>query len=225
MQHFQLVKKSQNGKTGPIPVSTSTAVTCPDACIFKANGCYAEAGYYTRLNWSKVNDGARGTSWSSFIEAVKRIKPAQIWRHNVAGDLPGVNNDIDSSMLAELTEANTGKRGFTYTHKPVLDNPSNAKAVKQANEQGFTVNLSANNLKHADELKALNIGPVAVVVPEHTERLTYTPAGNKVVICPAQQKDNVTCETCGLCAIAKRNTIIGFRAHGKSKNKVSQLVK
>lgn len=222
--HYQLVKKSSNEKTGPIPVSVSAAPTCPDACPFKSNGCYAEAGYYTRLNWAKVTDGARGLLWDAFIDAVRQIASGQIWRHNVAGDLPGINNNIDAGKLAELTQANSGKRGFTYTHKP-MNTPTNRDAVKLANENGFTVNLSANNLKHADELKELNIAPVVVVVDENAPRLMHTPAGNKVVICPAQQRDDVTCKSCGLCAIASRKAIIGFRAHGTSKAKINQIVK
>ncbi len=222
---YQLVKKSGNIKTGAIPVSTSSAETCPDACPFKSNGCYAEAGYYTRLNWNKVTDGTRGSNWSEFLSAVKSIALGQVWRHNVAGDLPGENNHIDASMLKDLTEANSGKRGFTYTHKPVLDNRDNASAVKQANASGFTINLSANNLEHADKLKALNIAPVVVVIPEDSSALQYTPAGNKVVTCPAQTKDNVTCASCKLCSIGNRKTIIGFLAHGNQKKKIADIIK
>lgn len=223
--NYQLVKKSANEKTGPIPVSTSDAKTCPDSCVFKDQGCYAKAGYYTRLNWTKVSEGLRGTTWNPFLDAVKAIAAGQIWRHNVAGDLPGLNETIDVDMLRELTSANTGKRGFTYTHKPVLDNDENASAVREANKNGFTVNLSGNTLEHADRLKELNIAPVVVVVDENAPALQYTPAGNKVVVCPAQQRDNVTCATCGLCAIANRKAIVGFRAHGAAKKTVNKLVK
>jgi len=70
-----------------------------------------------------------------------------LWRHNEAGDLPGEGDDIDVPKLRALVQANRGKRGFTYTHKPVLDNPQNAVAIKCANQNGFTVNLSADSIE------------------------------------------------------------------------------
>lgn len=85
-----------------------------------------------------------------------------LWRHNQAGDLPGENDTIDLVALAQLAEANVGKRGFTYTHKPMT--ADNAAAVKQANARGFTINLSADNLSEADDLAEMQVGPVVVVL-------------------------------------------------------------
>ena len=216
--------KSGNEKTGPIPVSTSSSDTCPSTCpLLATKGCYAKHGPLG-WHWNKVSNGLRGNSWSDFIATVKSLADGQLWRHNQAGDLPGKDTNIDASQLAELTAANQGKRGFTYTHKPMTSH-TNKDAVKLANENGFTVNLSANNLEHADELKELNIAPVVVVLPENAERKLNTPKGNTVIVCPAQQRDDVTCASCKLCSIANRKVIIGFRAHGTSKARVSKLVK
>ena len=38
------------------------------------------------------------------------------------------------------------------------------KAIADANANGFVVNLSADTLAEADELAALNVGPVVVVL-------------------------------------------------------------
>ena len=43
------------------------------------------------------------------------------------------------------------KNGFTYTHK--TNDANNFDKIKYANDNGFTINLSANNLKHADEIE------------------------------------------------------------------------
>ena len=88
--------------------------------------------------------------------------------------------------------------------------------MADANAGGFTVNLSANTLAHADELAALAIGPVAVVLDatEGERADAVTPAGRKVVTCPATYRDNVTCASCKLCAVADRKVIVGFPAHG-----------
>jgi len=203
-------------KTGPIPVSTSSKATCPDACPFKSGGCYAQGGPLN-IHWNKITSGERGTDFEGFLAAVKKIRRGQLWRHNQAGDLAGDNNVIDTKALKALVSANRGRKGFTYTHKPMT--AENMEAVRHANENGFTVNLSANNLRHADELKALNVGPVVVVLPSDQTKNTITPDGHKVVVCPAVIRDDVTCASCGLCQ-KQRNAIVGFPAHGIAKKKV-----
>jgi hypothetical protein len=141
-----------------------------------------------------------------------------LWRHNQAGDLPGVDGEIDAVALRALVRANKGKRGFTYTHKPMT--PANVRAVKSANDSGFTINLSADTLEQVDALKALNVGPVVVVLPWDQKENIQTAAGHGVVICPAVTRDNVTCESCGLCAWKDRKVVIGFPAHGSKKKQV-----
>ena len=221
-----LTIKSDNVKTGPIPVSTSSFKQCPPACPFAKNGCYADSGPLA-IHWRKVTEGERGLEWPEFIQAITSLPKGQIWRHNQAGDLPGIGNRIASGLLNELVTANRGKKGFTYTHKPMLGTTpqatSNRNAVASANAAGFTINLSANNPAHADELASLAIGPVVCVVPSTTKSNLTTPNGRKVVICPATQRDNVSCATCQLCARGDRSVIIGFPAHGTSKKKADAI--
>ncbi len=99
----------------------------------------------------------------------------------------------------------------------------NRGAIAFANEQGFTVNLSADTLADADRLTALNIGPVVTLLPESQTVNTKTPAGRKVVVCPAAVRDGISCETCGLCARAGRDYVIGFPVHGTSKKKAATV--
>lgn len=226
--HIHFTHISSNAKTGPIPVSTTSADTCPDACPFKRvnddeNGCYAAYGPLA-LHWKKVTTGQRGNEYDSFLSLVRALPDGQLWRHNQAGDLPGLGDSIDSAALAALVAANTGKRGFTYTHKPM--SADNQTAVAHANQSGFTVNLSGNNLAHADELAALDVGPVVSVVPQDTPHKFQTPAGRNGVICPAQTRDNVSCATCQLCARSNRNgLIIGFLAHGSGAKKAEKIAR
>ena len=78
--NIQFVKKSSNSKTGAIPTTTSDRKTCPSSCPFiGVNGCYAEAGYYTRMNWDKVSSGERGDLFPTFISNIKKIKAGQLW--------------------------------------------------------------------------------------------------------------------------------------------------
>jgi hypothetical protein len=220
--HITLI--SSNIKTGPIPVTTSSAETCPPECPFKKSGCYADSGPLA-LHWSKVTSGERGESLDALCNQIKSFPRGQVWRHNQAGDLPGIGSVIDSGELAKIVSANKGRRGFTYTHKPLEgeENTANRDAVKSANANGFTINLSANNAAHADRLAELQAGPVVCVVPEATEDVFYTPAGRRGIICPAQQRDDITCANCQLCQRSNRSVIIGFRAHGTNKKKAEAI--
>lgn len=50
-----------------------------------------------------------------------------------------------------------------------------------------------------------------------------TPKGRKVVVCPATHRDDVSCKTCGLCAVRDRKVIVGFPAHGVHKSRASAI--
>jgi hypothetical protein len=121
-----------------------------------------------------------------------------------------------------LVAANAGRKGFTYTHKPMAT-PEAREAVRAANAGGFTVNLSADTLAQADALAAHGIGPVVVVLPSDATQGTLTPEGRKVVVCPATQRDDVTCATCTACANSRRSVIIGFPAHGASAKRATAV--
>jgi hypothetical protein len=217
--HLTLV--SRNVKTGPIPVSTTSAESCPSACPFNnANGCYAASGPLA-LHWRKVTNGLSGDSYGAFLDKVSRLIKGQLWRHNQAGDLIGAGDTLDVQALALLVKANKGKRGFTYTHKP-LASQEERDAIRDANKGGFTVNLSGNTLAHADSLVDLGIAPVVVVLPHDATQNTVTPKGRKVVVCPATQRDDVSCASCGLCQ-KQRDSIVGFPAHGTSKRKADLI--
>lgn len=227
-QFYVLNPVSGNTKTGPIPVSTSNSGTCPDACPIKLKGCYAKYGP-VGMHWRKLDEGSskNAKEWGEFLKDVKRIPRGSLWRHNQAGDLNGVEGTgrVDQVKLLELVNANKGKRGFTYTHYDTLENGLNRACVKDANAQGFTINLSGNDVNHADKLKALDIAPVVVLMPRDAEKVSYTPAGNKVVICPAENTDKVNCMSCGLCQVVDRNYIIGFRAHGTAAKTVELIAR
>ena len=205
---YHFVKQSANMKTGPIPVTYSERDTCPPSCPHYRADCYAE-DYYTRMTWDKV--AQRGQDLAGLCLAIDQLPPGQLWRHNVAGDLPGTGEDLDPVALGQIVRANIGRRGFTYTHKK---SPDALHWASMATQWGFTVNLSADDVGEADALAEAQAGPVVAIVPMDTPEKTFTPAGRTVIVCPAQTRDNVTCATCGLCARADRSVIVGFRAHG-----------
>lgn len=211
--HF--IRTSSNRKTGPIPVTYSERKTCPESCPHYRTDCYAE-DYYTRLSWDKVSD--RGSDLPETCASIAALPAGQLWRMNVAGDLPGEGEDVDPYALGEIVRANIGRRGFTYTHKK-------SKAAifwaRHATDWGFTVNLSADDAGEADQLADHGL-PLTCIVPMDTPERTTTPAGRAIVVCPAQTREDKTCETCGLCQRADRAVIVGFRAHGSKAKQTDQ---
>jgi hypothetical protein len=146
---------------------------------------------------------------------VRALPDGTLWRHNIAGDLPGANDTIDAGKLEQLSKANHGKRGFTYTHYPTT--AENLQAISKACDEGFTVNLSANSPAHAVQLSLYGL-PVASVVPiDHGEQ-TRLIDGVKFITCPATYRDDITCATCKLCSLQNRDSVIAFPAHGARKN-------
>lgn len=231
---FQFTRVSGNSKTGPIPVSVTNSASCPTNCPLDKNGCYAQTGMVA-MHWRKLDKVASGAvsagskgygspyDQSQLLGAIQALPKGQLWRHNIAGDLPHNEQTIDAEFIQGLTRVNTGKRGFTYTHHEVTENKVNSSLIKQANDYGFTVNLSANNPAHADQLKSLNIGPVVCVLPDEykpgDKKTMQTPAGNTIVICPAVTDEKINCAVCGVCAVSTRKSIIGFPVHGVAKRK------
>ncbi len=217
--YVHITPKSSNKKTGPIPVTTTEQSSCAPTCPFIGKGCYAKSGPLA-LHWRKVSAGERGTDWQGLCDFIQALPDRQVWRHNQAGDLPHILGDINPAMMAHLVVANTGKRGYTYTHHVL--NKHNIEIIERCNRQGFTVNASTESLSAADDAIKQGI-PAVVVVPNNQPVPECTPDGHKVVLCPAQSRDT-NCAECKLCSQAKRTCVVAFQAHGTAAKTVNQLV-
>jgi len=220
-----ITEKSGNSKTGPILTTMIERDSCPTICPFYNKGCYSLYGP-CKMNWDKVQ--SRGVDWDVFCFMVEAFKPRSLWRYGIAGDLPGKGNRIDKRKITKLVKTSAKSNGYCYTHKPVLKTKfakQNKELIKYANDNGFCINLSANNLNEADRLVDLNIGPVVVVLPKDSPKGLKTNKGNKVVKCPAELNSDFTCADCGLCAKIDRKIIIGFEAHGAASKTVSEIAK
>lgn len=216
--------KSENRKTGKIPVSMTSARTCPPSCGYFGAGCYAER-HVLGAHWRRLSGGA-GRTWSAFCEMVRALPAGQLWRHNEAGDLPGDGESLSESALVELAGAARHTRGFTYTHKlgkslPFLQRESHFKALRYLNAHGVTVNLSIDKFEELDEFAQYDL-PMTVVLPEDAKRVTFTKQGRKVIVCPAQTNEGTTCSTCGICQHNDpTRAIVGFLAHGNAAAQIT----
>lgn len=205
-------RQSGNKKVGPIPTATVQKSTCPGSCPLKENGCYANSGM-TRFRWDEV--AAKGISWDKFCDEIRALPAGTLWRYAIAGDLPGEGEDIDVDELMALINANVGKNGFTFTHKPL--NQRNSVSIGIAISNGFTINISAWDAADADAKLAADVAPVVCMIPWGTPALSETPGGVPVVACLAQVYDDKTCQNCGLCSKASRKFVIGFYPHGPGR--------
>ncbi len=221
--NYHLTVTSKNAKTGPIAVTTSSKDTCPDICPLKKKGCYADNGPL-QLHWELITQQKRGVSFDDFLILLLKLKRFSELRYGQAGDLPKIKDDtdtIDSEKLSRLTAVIKQRKlkAYAYTHFPVMDHLANQNAIKHANDNGFTINLSANNISEVDALLDLNIAPVAVIMNQSAPKVSYTEQGNKIVICPAQTNKKTTCMDCMLCQKHDRDFSIGFYPHGTSVKK------
>ena len=218
MSNFHISRVSGNKKTGPIPVTTTSKDSCPLTCGFYSD-CYAKAGPLN-LHWNFVSNGdKRALSEEQFLSGIKALPRGQLYRHNQAGDLvqsaPGV---IDTVFLNRLVKASKGKRGFTYSHHVLT--PNNLKAIKEANDNGFTINLSTDTKKQgAETFKKYGLPTVAVLAIDAPN--VEVVDGVKIVACPAEKSDKINCSNCALCAVPNRDYVIGFRAHGTFKKRAN----
>ena len=156
--------------------------------------------------------------------------------------MPGDKKNLDERKCYQLADANDERDGFTYSHYDVIDNEHNRKVLTVVNQSNFTVNLSGNNMVHADQLVETGAGPVCTVLPKElgrekkkgkwTEPLAdyrarvknlKTPAGNGVAPCPATYLDDLSCLDCMLCAKKDRKKIVGFPAHGTGARKADAV--
>ena len=240
---------SSNVKLGPIPATYSSSHTCPPACPLQASGCYADAGYHTRLAWGRA-DG-RGNqnnvhAWPAFLSWVANLARGQRWRHNTGGDLPGQRDRLNETACWELARAAAPTDPIIFTHYPILAEDvraatgEEAEAIARHNrhvlrwmaEYGVTVNVSANSPEHAGRLRAAwPEFPVAIVADlkegeRHTLNLSN---GDRADTCPATLAgSNVTCASCGLCAskaASRRKVSPIFPAHGTGAKKACVVVR
>ena len=234
---------SGNSKIGRIPATWSTMDTCPPSCPMlkvpegkKAPPCYYFGGYRTGAQGRRLaeNKNGRALDPEQFIGWVLTLPVGQLWRDRVGGDqIPDLDLDptgetLSASQLREVTRANKRRkaRGFGYCHYDVLDNWRNRESLTRANQDGFTLNASANNIPHALRIKAAAPAlPIAVMVPSDYTIKSQVIDGLHIVLCPNHWNKAIDCQRCGLCAISDRDYAIALPAHGTAKKAANVIAR
>lgn len=219
VHRYSFARVSSNRKTGPIPVSSTDRGSCPGECSFKKNGCFAE-NFPLVVHWNKLDH--TGLTLDELCGKYKELPKRQLARHNAAGDLPKREDGlINAAALEQMTDAASRIELFTYTHFDPFEFV-NHDAIMAANRSGFTINLSAESYTEVDGYLDLAIAPVVVSVPRGTPKVSFTPKGRQVTLCPADYSD-MTCDRCGICAVSERKGAIAFTAHGPSAARVERI--
>jgi len=228
--HSALTVPSKNSKTGAIAVSTTSRHSCPDGCPLHGDqGCYAEAGYYTRMHWDNVTKGKAGKPPLEFIRQVFALPANQMFRHNVAGDLWPDPKNADLIYYPYLEELAKAARhlhaAWTYTHYPLdgIIGARNKQSIFDAEENHkFVINVSTESI--ATAVQRYQEGLLVTVVQPPGGPRTFKHNNIRFVQCPATlENSTVTCQTCGghkskpLCANPNRQCIVVFPAHGGKK--------
>lgn len=228
---MRIFPATANAKLGPHCACTySPRNTCPNDCPFKkkdekTNGCYAD-GVRTACVWDKIEESAKRVDLAGLEAAVRELPPGYLLRHNVAGDIarPGTNS-VNGPLLSELTRIYSRVSAWTYTH--CAKTQANLKKLAAACNAGFTVNQSCERASDCDKAAAAGVPSVLAVVSFETMP-KRTPAGLKIIPCPAQVNEHKSCSNCSargpLCRMRDRSFVIAFEAHGTAIRKAQASI-
>lgn len=208
--------KSSNTKTGPMPtISRPIETTCPTTCAFLpkplgGNGkCYANG---------RINGTVKKLATDLTVEAAAarinkgKAKGARYIRDRVVGDIMQGPRDAQTVDLGYVNEVAalataTGLTAYGYTH--AYDQLSSVDVLAIA-ATGYVMNASCNTVEDIERAVALGM-PTTYAGDDLIDGEMI--AGRRIVTCPAQTRDDVTCASCGLCAKPNRAATVRFLIH------------
>ena len=215
--------------TGPYCASsyTSIAATCPSACPFRDNGCFAQAGA-SHLTMGKLDRAGRRTTGLE-VTLAEAAKLNRLWVRGVPQDGARGGRDLRLHVGGDTSctrgaEALAGavlrlrNRGlgdcWTYTHawRTIPRNAFGSISVLASCETPADVELAADR------------GYVAAVTVDKFRTRKAFPVGSgiKAIPCPFEARGGKpTCVECRLCfddaGLRRRDRAIAFAAHGSDK--------
>lgn len=216
-----------NGSKKVDATYASIEATCPKACPFKGEGCYAQMGYVA-ITTNKLDRGAENLT----AYQVAKVEADAINNSYNGGPVPAgrdlrihVAGDARSSGCAKLIakavdrwKARGGNKVWSYTHAWRL--------VPRSAWGQVSILASVESVKDVKAARAQGYAP-AIVVPEHPGDKAFYLEGSKTkwIPCPAQTR-NIGCTDCRLCfnadGLLKRNSGIAFAAHGAGSAKAKR---
>lgn len=221
--NWQLRAGTQNRKLGPgAYVVSLSSDTCPNDCPLKDGGCYAKQGRL-RIHWDRLDRGEsseghgrwKGRGFESLCATLRKHVPqGALLRIGDVGD-PSHHGRVSIQLVRTLGFLRRrGVRSIVYTH---VHPEENARAISVASDVGVALNFS-----HHGPLgtRAMLEGQrVTTVAPDYWD--DHPSSSVDMLRCPAETRESVTCQSCGLCA-QTRGYAIAFTSHGSQKRKVAE---
>ena len=221
-----VTQRSGNEKIGKVSTTYQATTHCVDCPLKAARACYAEhgmVGFHTRKLAAAVRAAHASPKRSAQHEArgIDALRAqGQGLRIHTSGDCPTTEAAEIVADAAERFMARGGGRAWSYTHA--------WRRVSRKAWGGVSVLASVENLR--DAARAMRKGwAVARVVPKFDSDKAWNEGGMRWIPCPAQTRDDVTCESCRLCWDDVKLRAIGagiaFEAHGSAHKKAAEAVK
>jgi hypothetical protein len=224
-KYSTLVLQSKNIKTGLVSATyASIDATCPKSCPFMGEGCYAQIGMVGihTVRFNRKYNRARNPITPETVarEEAGLIKKATEEGKNLLPLRLHVAGDLRTNKAAQLIRTavkNWNNPVWSYTH---------AWRNVDRKSWGDTISVLASCETQEQAELAMKRGyAVAMVTGPHLSPKAYTaPNGIKIIPCPAQTHDNVTCVSCKLCwndkKLLDQRAVIGFEVHGVMKRRM-----
>ena len=214
------VARTGNSKTGDIPTAyvgesiEECRASC-EGCALLGTRCYAWPGLiHAAFHRILARKEIKPENYTIRSALERRSKNARVARVGAMGD--PAKADPDEVMSAVRMIQNEGLDGvMAYTHFWRED---------WAQWLRDTALASCDNDEEAEEAISMGWTP-ALLLPWNAalngDRIVVLGSGDKILICPAQTKDNVTCNDCRMCWTAhpvwegKKIQGIGFLDHSR----------
>lgn len=208
-------KKTGNTPTAWVGATEEEALSSCRGCALAPKGaggdgaCYAWSGAVRFGAISARKGAAKAPGARTLAAAIAgAARSARMIRLTGIGDVGRSGKFLADDLIKQASAADLAVVGYTHHWRE-----EGVAAAWRGRLMASTEDLGA-----ADA--AIDAGwRAAVVVPEDTPRVSGTPAGRRVIVCPAQVAAAaggrpVTCNACRLCNAAAPGPIIAFRAHG-----------
>jgi hypothetical protein len=231
------LRKFRPEPTKPYVCATyvSISATCPNSCVFKDNGCFAQNGFIRRItrpldeqvkeaqitglevakNEASLMDRAFAGRWARHHNRIPRdgARGGRDLRLHVGGDVSGSDAVVVLAAAARRWIKRGGGDVWTYTHR-WRDIPV---------ELWGPIRVWASTETVAEALEAKSLGYRASMTLDQgfsiTRRHNFADRSAKdqveVIPCPWETR-RVPCNRCRLCLRENipGNPVIGFKVHG-----------
>lgn len=203
------VPQSNNAKTGNLPQQyigkdlEESRKSCSGCKLLDDKSCYAQFGSPSWAMRSIEKASAKGKDYSIKNALKNRAKGAKYVRLGALGDPASIRRDSLFYAKKQIKRVGLGILGYTHFWR------TRGKDLKDL------CFASCDTIK--DVLDAFKKGWKSTLIVDSFDEWGKKGVfkGIRYAACPAQYKENITCNSCGLCSLDKKHKIdlILFEKH------------